>query len=252
MPHHPRARHLRPFAHAAAAALLGAALGGCESEAAKEPPKAAPAAPAASAGPKASAPAAAKPAVKRLEWDDPPQWKRVPPTSSMRMASYHIPPAAGEKEIAELNVFVLGGDVESNITRWVNEFSGFDPKTLSRADRVVNDMSQAVVEIPKGKFNGGMSETGPSEDFALLGAIVVTPEDAKYFFKLTGPSATVQASRAPFYALLDSVRLEGGKAAPETAKTVEVTGAAAGQNAPASAKGEPAKEAAGQSPPAKH
>ena len=45
--------------------------------------------------------------------------------------------------------------------------------------------------------------------------------------KLTGPSATVKLAREPFYQLLDSVRLEGGTAAPGSAKTIKTIGGAA-------------------------
>lgn len=223
-----------------------AALAGCEKD---EPKKAE--APAAAAAPKPAAAPSTKPKaapVKAMEWDDPKQWKKVP-ASGMRYMSYQIPPAEGDKEIAELNVFILGGDIESNIQRWVDEFSNFDPKTLSRSDRVVNDMTQAVVEIPKGTFNGGMGSGGPADDFGLLGAIVVTPENSTYFFKMTGPSATVAAARAPFYQLLDSVRLEGSKAAPETAKTLKTVGGPEAPPPPGEAPGATAPASTTATPP---
>jgi hypothetical protein len=246
MQHFSRARqeHTLVGAITSLALLLGgAALGGCRKDAAKEEKATAAATPkpAAAASKKAKAPPA-----KRMEWDDPKQWKKIP-ANGMRYMSYQIPPAPGDKEIAELNVFVLGGDIESNIQRWIDEFSNFDPRTLLRSDRVVNDMTQAVVEIPKGKFSGGMSDDPASDNFGLLGAIVVTPENKTYFFKLTGPSQTVAAAREPFYQLLDSVRLEGGKAAPETAKTIKTVG---GSAAPAPPGADPAAPSAGTTAPA--
>jgi hypothetical protein len=254
----PVPRRPRPLASAARVALLGAALilGACQNKSEKTEeakPAAATAETKAKPKPAAAGPAKPKPQLKRLEWDDPKQWKRVTPSSSMRVASYQIPPVAGDKQIAELNVFVLGGDIESNIQRWIDEFSGFDPKSLSRSDRSVNDMTQAVVEIPSGTFNGGMSEDSSSGNFGLLGGIVVTPEDAKYFFKLTGPSATVKSAREPFYALLDSVRLEGGAAAPQTAKTLKTIGGSASNVAPAAAAGDkPAATEPASAPAPKH
>jgi hypothetical protein len=251
MQHPSPMRHQRRGPGAAfTSALLGLSLAAaaCQKEAPKEEPK--PAAPAAAPSAKPAAvktTSAPKPKPKALEWDDPAVWKRVPPTSSMRYASYLIPAAPGDKEVAELNVFVLGGDIESNIQRWVDEFKGYDAKTLFRADRVVNDMTEAVVEIPKGTFSGGMNSDVVGENFGLLGGIVVTPENSTYFFKLTGPSATVRQAREPFYALLDSVRLAGGKAAPETAKTVKSVGNAP---APAPAASPSATPAASKSPPA--
>jgi hypothetical protein len=196
----------------------------------------------AAVAPATPVPAAAPAAAKALEWDDPPQWKKVPPSSSMRKASYQIPPANGDKVPGELNVFILGGDIEPNIKRWVDEFSGFDPKSLVRHDRTVNDITQAVVEIPKGNFSGGMGGKEASANYGLLGAIVLTPSGAQYFFKLTGPSATVKAARDPFYKMLDAMRLEGGTpekpgAAPEkkadTAPTAPASHALPAPPAPA-------------------
>jgi hypothetical protein len=138
----------------------------------------------------------------------------------MRRASYEIPAASGDKQSAELNVFILGGDIEPNIQRWVGEFSNFDVKDIVRVDRSVNDVQQAVVEVPKGDFSGGMGSLEGGKDYGLLGAIAVSPSGAQYFFKMTGPSKTVKQARDAFYRLLDSLRVEGSKpsAAAKAAK----------------------------------
>ena len=233
--------------------ILSTALGvasGCQKEKPPEPapapPPAAVPAPVAQTKP-APPPEPPKPAPKALEWDDPPQWKKVP-ASGMRAASYQIPAAKGDKEGGDLNVFVLGGDVDANSQRWVDEFSGMDLKTVVRTDRKVNEMRQAVVEIPKGKFSGGMGDKGPSDNYALLGAIVVSPSGPEYFFKLTGPAATIKAARAPFYALLDSMREQGGtpepkkaddKAAKPGATKADAKPAAAATSAPKTAAAKP-------------
>jgi hypothetical protein len=119
-------------------------------------------------------------------------------------------------------------------------------------------MTQAVVEIPKGTFNGGMNTVTKSENYALLGAIVVTPAGHKYFFKLTGPRATIKAARDPFYKMLDGMHLEGqapappssaspGKGSPTATSTSTPAAAAkAGATSKASApqQAKPASEAA--------
>jgi hypothetical protein len=84
-------------------------------------------------------------------------------------------------------------------------------KTLVRSRRTVNDLPQAIVEIPNGRFNGGMGDTKASDNYGLLGAIIVAPSGAEFFFKLTAPSKTVKAARKPFYKLLDTVRVEKGR-----------------------------------------
>jgi len=190
------------------------------------PPPAVAAAPAAVKPP----PAPPAPAVKKLEWSDPKEWKRVKPSSPIRQASYEIPAAKGDKVPGELNVFILGGAIEPNIQRWLSEFSGFDVKSVVRSDRTVNDLTQAIVELPKGKFSGGMGSTPASENFGLLGAIIVMPSGVEYFFKLTGPSATVKAARKPFYDMLDSMHVEGatpGSTAPATPGAAPATPGAA-------------------------
>lgn len=231
--------------------ILSAALAvamGCQKEKPPEPAPAPPPAPApapvAQAKP-APPPEPPKPASKPLEWDDPAQWKKVP-ASGMRAASYQIPAAKGDKDGGELNVFVLGGDVDANIQRWVDEFSGMDLKTVVRNDRKVNEMRQAVVEVPKGKFSGGMGDKGPSDNYGLLGAIVVSPTGPEYFFKLTGPAATVKAARAPFYALLDSMREQGGTPEPKKAdeKAAKPSATKADAKPAAAAKTAAAKPAA--------
>jgi len=93
-----------------------------------------------------------------------------------------------------------------------------------------------------------MGDKGPSDNYALLGAIVVSPSGPEYFFKLTGPAATIKAARAPFYALLDSMREQGGtpepkkadaKAAKPGATKADAKPAAAATSAPKTAAAKP-------------
>jgi hypothetical protein len=237
MKHPLTARGGRHIARGTITALLGlAALGaGCKKETPKEVSPAPAVATPAPAAPKAK-PAAAAPkvAAKPLQWDAPAEWK-VGPKNPFRLATYEIPGAKGAKG-AELSVSIAGGGVDANITRWVGEFSAYDPKTLVRSDRTVNDMQQTILEIPKGTFSGGMQSSTASPNSGLLAAIVVTPAGAEHFFKITGPSATVKAARAPFYKLLDSIRLEGATATPPSA---------ASPTAPAKSEPAPAKPATG-------
>ena len=49
----------------------------------------------------------------------------------------------------------------------------------------------------------GAGPSGPRDNWALLGGIVETPQ-GPWFFKMTGPGATVTAARGAFEALIDS------------------------------------------------
>lgn len=140
-----------------------------------------------------------------LRWRDPPGWRRTPPASSMRRAQYQIPGPAGD---AELAVFFFGvgqgGDIEQNIQRWHGQFERTDaPPT--RASRQVGSL-RATVTYATGRFNVsgmGAGPSGPRDNWALLGGIVETTQ-GPWFFKMTGPAATVSAARGAFEALIDS------------------------------------------------
>jgi hypothetical protein len=147
-----------------------------------------------------------------IRWQDPSGWKRVAPTSPMRKASYEIPAASPEAGPAELAVFYFGpnqgGDVQSNLQRWVGQFRGVDESSVVRTEREANGLKQHVVEVPSGTYSNSMRPGGagaPQENHGLLGAVVLAPS-GKYFFKLTGPQATVKAQREAFFELLDSIQ----------------------------------------------
>jgi hypothetical protein len=69
-------------------------------------------------------------------------------------------------------------------------------------------VSVQLVEVT-GTYNGGMTMTDvpatPMPGWMLLGGVAQGP-DAPWFFKLTGPEATLGAEREAFLGLLRSVR----------------------------------------------
>lgn len=129
----------------------------------------------------------------------------------MRKATYHPPRASADTEDPELAVFYFGpgqgGGIDANVDRWVKQFSDVKVDAVRREERSANGLRQHTVEIPSGTFSSGMpgGPTQPKKGFALLGGIVEAPSGA-YFFKMTGPSASVKAGRDAFYKLLDSVK----------------------------------------------
>lgn len=130
----------------------------------------------------------------------------------MRKATYEVPRADKDLEDGECGVFYfgpgMGGTVDANIDRWVKQFKDLPPEKVKRADRSAHGLVEHTVEIESGDFNanamGGKAMIKPN--FGLLGAIVEEPS-GEYFFKLTGPAATVAKARADFYRMLDSVHV---------------------------------------------
>ncbi|MBI5472789.1 MAG: hypothetical protein HY961_10640 [Ignavibacteriae bacterium] len=145
--------------------------------------------------------------VAGVQWAVPTGWKEGPP-KQMRVATYVIPAAAGDEEGGELGVFYFGsgqgGDVQTNIDRWVGQFENARPNQTAKT---VNGMKVELITIagtylsPSGPM---MQSSGKKENYKLLGAIVAAPEGS-VFFKLTGPEKTVNAARKDFDGLVGSL-----------------------------------------------
>lgn len=140
-----------------------------------------------------------------LAWTVPGGWSTAPNTSTMRLATYHVPAAKGEADETEVTVVRAGGTVEANIDRWVRQFdeAGKDERTV----KTVAGLKITFVEVSGSYLGGAMAPQGapePRKGWSLLAAIVETP-GSPYFFKMLGPTATVKAARETFFGLLDSV-----------------------------------------------
>jgi len=161
------------------------------------------ASPAAAARPPAAAPSSA------LSWTMPSTWKEQP-ARAMRRATYQATGAAGAAEIAVFYFGVdQGGSVEENITRWVKQFQDLPDDQVRRDQLNVHGMQVSTVRIAQGTFASGMPG-GPAqsqEGWGMNAAVVETPE-GPYFFKMTGPAATVDAEEGAFLALLQSIELK--------------------------------------------
>jgi hypothetical protein len=184
----------------------------------KNPPPgdAPPAHPAAANPPSAPAAAPAGPAGAKsaggLSWSAEPPLVARAPKSQMRAAEYTL----AHDPQAELVVFYFGegqgGAVEPNITRWLGQLTQPDgsdtAQRAQRSERSVSSMNVALVEAT-GTYSGGMAMPGapaptPQPDAMLLGAIANGPK-GPVFFKLVGKRASVEAARASFMALVDSL-----------------------------------------------
>ncbi|HKQ63063.1 MAG TPA: hypothetical protein VJS92_17370, partial [Candidatus Polarisedimenticolaceae bacterium] len=151
-----------------------------------------------------------------LVWDVPGDWRTETPQSALRRAQYRVPGAAGDGECV---VFYFGpgqgGDPQANALRWAQQFSqpdGRDSRELMQLAALPGAaLATQIVEVT-GTYNGGMTGSDeparPQPGSMLLGAIVQGP-DAPWFFKLTGPAATLRAQREAFLKMVGSARAGG-------------------------------------------
>jgi hypothetical protein len=142
-------------------------------------------------------------------------WKTVKTSSTMRVAQYVVPRAAGDAQDAELVVYYFGGSggtVEANIDRWVGQMTQPDGRpssaVMKRQSRTINGLKVTLVDVPGtyvAEMTPGSTERHNSPNFHLRAAVIETL-NGPYFIKLTGPAKTVAASDKQFEAFLSSVK----------------------------------------------
>lgn len=147
-----------------------------------------------------------------LVWTAPQGWTEEAPSSSMRKAQYSLPPAAGDTEPGQCAVFYFGagqgGGVQANVDRWAAQFtdpSGGHPAPKISEGRVAGLKVMRVATegtYTQSPMMGGDGTPKPGQ--LLLGAIV-EGGDSNWFFKCTGPKKTMEANRAAFESLVESI-----------------------------------------------
>lgn len=136
----------------------------------------------------------------------PSAWESEQPASRMRLAQAKI---SGDGGDAQMAVFFFGagggGGVEANLKRWEGQMEASAP--AERDTMVVGTWTVHWVEVP-GTLKPSTMGTGPTEpqpNYRLLAA-VVAGEGGPWFFKVTGPDATVKNARGDFFDMLKKGR----------------------------------------------
>lgn len=143
-----------------------------------------------------------------LRFELPANWRREQPSSGMRLAQAVIPGAPGPGELAVFHLGAgRGGSVESNFERWLGQVELLPGSTPERGELLAAGFKISWIDARGTLLPSGMGSgpTTPQPGFRLLGA-VVEGEGGPWFFKLTGPEATLAPEREAFFALLHGVR----------------------------------------------
>lgn len=138
-----------------------------------------------------------------------------PPASSMRAAEYRVTGDGADEAV--MTVFYFGpdqgGTVQANVDRWIGQFSqadGKDSQAVAKVeDQKVGDLKVRRLDLT-GTYADAMgpmmqAKAEPKSDYRLLGAIVEGPK-GPVFFKLVGPSSTVEKAKAAFDSLIGSIQ----------------------------------------------
>ncbi|HJZ78367.1 MAG TPA: hypothetical protein VKE51_41855 [Vicinamibacterales bacterium] len=152
-----------------------------------------------------------------LTFTTPAGWKSSPPTSSMRVAEFMLPRAAGDAEDAVLIVYYFGGSggsVDANMQRWIGQMQQADGKPSSavakKQSRKVNGLTVSLVDV-SGTYTAEMSPGSAAHHnnprFRMRAGVVET-SNGPYFIKLTGPEQTVAKWDAAFNQFVNSFRFQ--------------------------------------------
>jgi hypothetical protein len=152
-----------------------------------------------------------------LTFTTPQGWQSSKPGSSMRVAEFTLPRAAGDTEDAQLVIYYFGGSggsVDANIDRWVGQIQQPDGKPSGAAakkqSRTFNGLAVSLVDVDGtyvAETAPGSTERHNKPNFRLRAGVVQTP-NGPYFIKLTGPARTVTAWDRAYDQFLSSLRFQ--------------------------------------------
>ena len=160
------------------------------------------------------------PAVAPLQWTAPAAWTaQDPPKSGPKKAAYKVTKAGDDKEEADIEVLFYGtgalGDPAKRFKEWFDQFDGDVGAKAKRERFEVGALEVEMVEV-SGTYKIALGPpVGPKkraamqmvkDNFRLVGAAVKTPDRGTWFFKMSGPSDTVQAARDAFRTMLQSAK----------------------------------------------
>lgn len=153
----------------------------------------------------------------KLSLKAPDGWKSEPPSSSMRVAQYQLPPAEGDAEAASLVVYYFGqgqgGSASANIERWIGQMQqpgGQPSKDSAKTENMtVNGLKITLLDVSGTYMGGDMGgASGSKPDYRMRAGVIDTPGGA-YFIKLVGPKKTVDHWEQAFQAFINSAEFKG-------------------------------------------
>lgn len=141
----------------------------------------------------------------------PAAWTSQPPDNPMRRAQFVVDGEAGEATCIVFFFAGMAGTIEANLDRWSAQFAqpdGSDSRERAVTEEVeINGRAVTTFSLT-GRY---IAETSPGSgqrldnpDWAVRAAIVPVDNGA-YYFKMTGPEATIAEAAGAFDAMIASI-----------------------------------------------
>jgi hypothetical protein len=141
----------------------------------------------------------------------PAEWTRQEPKSPRIVAyEFSAPAAEGDKQGGRLTIGSLGGGVESNLDRWIAQFTQPDGKSSKEKAKIekkkIAEQEVHVLDV-SGTYRDPFNPELSGENNRLLAAVVITNE-AAFFFKFNGPQKTIATHEKAFHKMLESLAVK--------------------------------------------
>lgn len=137
-----------------------------------------------------------------ITWDAPEQWAEAPSTSSFLLAVFEAKGAAGDARVTVSSLGNDGGGVLQNINRWRGQV-GLGP--IERYEQ--QPMTPVTVAgQPAGLIDLSAPEAAGASLDRLMVVFVPRPDQGlTWYFKMSGPSATLETQKQAFIRFVESV-----------------------------------------------
>lgn len=154
-----------------------------------------------------------------LKFTAPDAWVSRTPASSMRVAEWTLPRAAGDADDALVTVYffgaTMGGNAQANIDRWIGQMTQPDGRASSAVAKTSTTTTDGGLKVTSVDVTGtyvaevtpGSSERFNNPGWRQIAALVETP-GGPYFVKVVGPAATVAKWDATVAAFMRGLRYE--------------------------------------------
>ena len=137
----------------------------------------------------------------------PASWIWTPPRSTFSSANYILPAVqSSEPALLAITEFDVdeGGNIEDNIARWNNQFRDFEGAPVKP---IIENISFQGLDATQVAFRGEYMGAGAAwhkPDHTMI-VIVLEQPMKRAFFKILGPTETVNVHRDPLYEMLHSI-----------------------------------------------
>lgn len=147
-----------------------------------------------------------------LTFSAPANWKKSQPKFDFIHADFTIPKAEGDERDGRLTISQVGGSLDANLNRWVDQFVNVDADNedqMKKEKAMLNDMPVHMIKIA-GTFKDGAGPFAPKterKDYVLVGAAIEMEGGANVYIKSYGPKKTMAANAATIKKMIKKMKV---------------------------------------------